>query len=629
MSRRPPVLPLLAALLLVLAGVSCGTAGTSSSRFALNVAWLSDDARAGRGTGSEGYDAAGRYVAAAFTAAGARPAGDDGGWRQEFSALGSRELFDGNRLRLLGSDYALADEWMPFQTAASCDVTGTLVFAGYGITDEESGYDDYAGLDVDGRIVVVLRRSPRAWEADGGGEAEGPFHTPAWVNHRLFVTKINTAYKHGAAALIVINDPRSYPPGSEKDVTMPYASIGMTGVGASLPAVHMTAAAGARLFTNLGYELAGLQAGIDDNGAPDSLEFRDAEARLVIATGRREVPTFNVVGLVPGDGSTREYVVVGAHLDHLGLGDRSSRGGAEAQGRIHNGADDNASGTSGLIEVAHALQARRGELKRDVYLIAFGAEEWGLLGSAHWAAAPARPLVDCAAMINMDMIGRSVEGYVAVEGVGSAEGFTELVVAAHDARVAAGAPALDLNLADKASANSDHASFYDRGVPVLSLFTGLHDEYHMPEDDAGLVNAEGGAAIAGLAAELAARLSAAAVRPVFVPPAAPSDPGGHGTPEGETDIQAYRVSFGSRPDMTYQAEDGVRLSGTREGSPAHRAGLQRGDVIVALDGKPIRNLNDYAVLLFSRKPGDTIEVTLRRAGREVKVTAVLEGAGGS
>ncbi len=682
-SRRPPArqLPLLlSAVLLLLAPVSCAAQvrPVDPAAWVADVAWLADDARQGRDTDSPQLLETAQWVAEHFAAAGLAPMGDDGGWLQHFKVPGSRRLIDGNALELYPQAVGDVDatmaascrreldkEWMPLQSALNGSVRAPVVFAGYGLSDAEGGWDDYAGLDVKGKIALVLRRGPRSGGPDDRGPDRGPpdgaapdggpgdggprdggprdgrprFGEGRGRGGRIsFVSKVNAAFQHGAAALIVVNDPRSTPPGSERDVPQSYRPLAGDGVAASLPAASLTAAAGVKLFKAAGLDLEQVQRDLDAAGKPQPVALGNVSASLTIAS---EVPmsdTVNVLGWLPGNDPAlaNEYVLIGAHMDHVGLGmHATSRGGPAAVGQIHNGADDNASGTAGVVELARVLAEQKGKLRRGVVLATWSGEEWGLLGSHHYAESPARK-GELIAAVNMDMIGRGKDGYVVVEGMGSSPGFRELVVAAHDAL----GLHLDLNLADAPSNNSDHASFFDKKIPVVNFFTGLHDDYHMPSDDVEKIDSAHGAAIATLAGEVVRRLSALDVRPPFTePPAAadalaaahaaqPAPRDGHnepGEPAADAAVVPYRVVFGSSPDMGYRKEDGVRVSGVRKDTPAEKAGLLAGDIITALDGQPIRNLEDYSVLLFRHQPGDEVTVTVRRGEQTLDLKAVLTG----
>jgi len=631
MRRRP----LFAALVLLLvAACAAQDRLVPADAYLADVTWLADDARQGRDTGSEGLAEASRWVIAQFEAAGLEPAGDDGGWEQRFEVKGNRRLLDGNQLVLGGRELRLASDWNPLQTAITGSAQAPVVFAGYGISDPEGGWDDYAGLDVTGRIVLVLRRGPRSEEA-GTRYAEGEDAR----RHISFAAKINAAYRHGAAALLVVNVPAPARAGDEPESDRPqrYMPLGLGDpeggdLAASLPAASITAAAAQEALAGHGVDLLALRSDVDGAWRAGGRVLDGVEAALEVRSELQTIAAANVLGWLPGTDPALagEHVVIGAHMDHVGLGEgRGGRGGREARGQVHNGADDNASGTAGLVGVARVLGARRGDLRRGVLFAAWSAEEKGLLGSVHYVKHPARPLDDLVAMINMDMIGRSKDGYVAIEGVGSSPVFRDLVVEAHD-ELHLG---LDLHLADKPSNNSDQWPFFEAGVPVLAFFTGLHDDYHMPTDDADKINADAGARIASLAGQVVATLASAAQRPEFSRPgggaavaaAAPADPHAGGPGAGDQPVQAYGVVLGTSPDMTYQQEDGVKLASVREGTPAKRAGLRKGDLIVTFDGKPVKNLEDYSVLLFSHKPGDVVSIGVLRDGTTLVLQAKLEG----
>ena len=613
-----------------------------SGRYLDHVTWLADDAREGRETGSPGLLATAEYVATAFAQAGLEPLGDEGTWFQHFEVDGPKQLGELNRLYVGALDLAVSTEWVPFYVADTGSAEGPLVFCGYGIRDEEGGYDDFAGIDVEDAIVLVLRKGPRS-------EQEGSRYTePSLRRHMSFVSKINNAFRAGAAGVLVVNDPMNHE--GETDVLLPYRSIGQAGPGASLPSAQLTAAAGRTILESVGFDLDELQRGIDEALAPNSFAL-GARARITIDTVRRSIGTMNVLGHLPGTDDTLgdEHVVIGAHMDHVGIGGRGSRAGEDGQGQIHNGADDNASGTAAVIEIARLL-AERGPCRRGIVFQTYSGEEWGLLGSRHYVADPALPVEDCVTMFNMDMIGRSPEGRCEVSGMATSPGFRELVASTHE-RLGLG---LTLSYSDGVIGNSDHASFFDANVPIISLFTGLHDDYHKPSDDVALINADAATGIATLIGALAAEIADAPTRPAFTKPPAPAGRGrgdrrdaNEPAPQAPADphaaapaaagpVVAYGVSFGSQPDMSYTAGDGVRLSGVREGSTAQKVGLRGGDRIVALgtiapDGsyelRDIATLDDYSVLLFAHQPGDRVAIRVVRDGETFEVQATLEGRG--
>ena len=624
-------LPLLAAAFTGCASTPAADAKVSSEAYLADVAWLADDARQGRDTDSPELRQTAEWVAEQFDEAGLLPLGDDGGWLQHFTVPGQRRLLDGNALRLGDAALELRRDWIPLQTAMSAAVDGEVIFAGYGISDPEGGYDDYAGLDVKDKLVLVLRRGPKSGVEGSRYSQNGP-----GGSHISFATKVNAAFRHGAKGLLVVNGPADFEPGTRADRAMRYGSLGSDATTASLPAAQLTAQSALEALSAHGLDLAATQKAIDDSLQPQSRPIAGLSAALTIAADEEQIETVNVLGLLPGNDPAlaNEYVLVGAHMDHVGLGMHAgSRGGSEARGQIHNGADDNASGTAGTIEAARLLAAHPDGLRRSIVFATWSGEEWGLLGSQHYVEQPALPLAHCVAVINMDMIGRSKDGYLSVEGVGTSPGFKDLVL---DTEQALGL-GLDVALADRPADNSDQASFVVKDIPVLNFFTGLHDDYHMPSDDVDKINADAGAKIATLAGRVAQKLAVADARPVFTPVAPPENAvaaaAAHPGPESAAQRDGaapapYRVVLGTSPDMGYQKDDGVRVSGVRAGTPAEKAGLQKGDLIVAFDGIEVRTLQDYATLLFSHKPGDQVVVSVVRGDQKLDLTATLEGKAG-
>ena len=625
-------LPLLAAAFSGCSSTPAADAQVSSQAYLADVAWLADDARKGRDTDSPELRETAEWVAERFDEAGLLPLGDDGGWLQHFTVKGQRKLLEGNALRLGDSTLGMGREWIPLQTAMSAAVEGEVVFAGYGISDPEGGYDDYAGVDVKDKIVLVLRRGPQSRVEGSRYSQNGPGGA-----HISLATKVNAAFRQGAKALLVVNGPADYEPGSRGDRPMRYGPLGDDVTTASLPAAQLSAKSSLEILQAHGLDLAATQTAIDESLKPQSRPLAGLGASLTIAAAEEQIETVNVLGLLPGNDPelANEYVLVGAHMDHVGLGmHATSRGGSEARGQIHNGADDNASGTAGTIEAARLLAAHPEGLRRSIVFATWSGEEWGLLGSQHYVEHPALPLAHCVAVINMDMIGRSKDGYLSVEGVGTSPGFKDLVL---DTENAYGL-GLDVALADRPADNSDQASFFVKDIPVLNFFTGLHDDYHMPSDDVDKINADAGAKIATLAGRVAQKLAVADSRPAFTPVAPPQDAvasahaGPMGPGAGPRDGAApapYKVVLGTSPDMGYQKDDGVRISSVRPGTPAEKAGMLKGDRIVALDGVEIRTLQDYSTLLFGgHKPGDVVVITVVRGDQTLDLTATLEGKAG-
>ena len=326
---------------------------------------------------------------------------------------------------------------------------------------------------------------------------------------------------------------------------------------------------------------------------------------------RKEVR--NVAGLLPGrDGPLAdEVVILGAHYDHLGLGGQNSQS-AQLIGQIHNGADDNASGTAGVLELAAALAKDSGPRRRSYLFIAFAGEELGLHGSTYWTQHPTVPAEKVVAMINLDMIGRSRGNQVFVNWVGTSPGFQSLVT---DSAAAVG---IDARTSQSGPSGSDHMAFYAKNLPVLFFFSGLHSDYHRPSDDWDKINAPGAVKILDLVYRVAISLSNGDRRPQFTKvetaaPASQATGGGAG----------YGPYFGSIPDMTDEVK-GVRFADIRPDSPAARAGLKRGDILVRFAEGEIANLEDFTFMLRKHKPGDVVEVTVLRDNHPFTVEVKLE-----
>ncbi len=327
------------------------------------------------------------------------------------------------------------------------------------------------------------------------------------------------------------------------------------------------------------------------------------------AAGRR-ARVRNVMAALPGrDPALRDqWVVVGAHYDHLGLGERGSLAPAD-RGRIHHGADDNASGTSGVLELARVAVARTGGFSRSVLFATFAGEELGLLGSAYFTNHPTVPVDRMAAMINMDMIGRPRNGRVFVGGVGTSPVLKPWLDELNRRL------ALQLDYSDSGFGSSDHTSFTVKHVPVLFFFSGLHGDYHKPSDTAEKIDAQGARRVLSLVYLMLERLATDPIRPAWTAVETQAPAGGGGT--------GYGPYFGSIPDFG-DAAGGMLFADVRPGSPAAKAGLLAGDLLVEFDGTPIENLYDFTDALRAKRPGDTVRVVVRRNGATVTAAVLLE-----
>jgi hypothetical protein len=562
---------------------------------------LSDPVMEGRAAGTPGADRAAAYLATEFRRAGLRPAGDAGGFLQPFEVLTGVRLADGTAVEVMAPGAAPrtfpgGTAFLPFTFSSDGDVTADVAFAGYGITALPLGHDDYAGLDVRGRVVLVMTGEPR--ETD----PRGPFRPAEHFHYTELRHKVLNAREHGAAAVIVVENPvRADRLAALRGAT---PSWGIVAVSARRQVADA-------LLAPAGLDLAGLRARIEQTRAPASRLLPGVRARIRLTLLRDRGTTANVVGTLPGTDPAlaAEAVVVGAHYDHLGRGSPFSlapdRGDA-----IHPGADDNASGTAALLGVAEAM-ARGGAGRRSIVFVAFSAEELGLIGSTHYVGQPAVPLDRTVAMVNLDSVGRLRDGRLHAMGVDTGQGLRDLVEEA-----ARGLP-VQLTLRGDGIGSSDHTAFLNRERPVVFFFTGPHADYHRPSDTWNKIDADGLRTVATVAYRVVRALADRDERPSFV-----RVPGG--PPRAGTGAAGYGPYFGAVPDFGEPPRPGVRLGGVRPGSPADRAGLQAGDVIVRFAGVTVRTLDDLVFALRGRRAGDTIGVTYVRDGAERATEAVLE-----
>jgi hypothetical protein len=585
-------------------GARAGVAAESVPEASRLLGWvrdLSEPAMDGRAAGTPGADRAAAYVAREFQRLGLRPAGDAGGFLQRFEVLTSVRLAPGALLEVTAPGaparvFSGEEAFLPFAFSEDGDVFAEVVFAGHGITAPPVGYDDYAGLDVRGKAVLVMTGEPR--ETD----PQGPFRPAQHFHYTELRHKVLNAREHGAAAVIVVERP-----GREDRLTPLRGTTPSWGI----VAISARRAVADALLGPAGVDLAALSSRIDRAGAPVSRAAAGARARIRVVLARERGTATNVVGLLPGADSRlgAEAVVVGAHYDHLGRGSPFSLA-PERGDAIHPGADDNASGTAALLGLAEAL-TRDPRPRRSVVLIAFGAEELGLLGSGHYVRHPAVPIERTVAMVNLDSVGRLRDGQLHVMGVDTGDGLRTLVEQA-----AQGLPAKAALRGDGVGP-SDHTAFLNRERPVVFFYTGPHADYHRPSDTWDKIDAEGLRTVTTVAYRVVRALADRDQRPAFV-----RVPGG--PPRTGTGGTGYGPYFGAVPDFGEAPQPGVRLGGVRPGSPADRAGLQAGDVIVRFAGVSVRTLDDLVFALRSRRAGEAIEVTYVRDGAERTAQATLE-----
>ncbi len=527
----------------------------SPSRLQQHISYLASDALDGRRTGTPGANDAARYIAGEFSRAELKSVNPQGRrYLQTFPYVGRVLLGKNNVLMVVNNDRSITklqvgEEWIPLGISANemLKFTG-VVNAGYGITANELNYNDYKGTYSKNQVAVIRTGTP------DGDNPHGRFTTAGQLRF-----KVAAAQSAGVGALFIISN--------EDNLT-------------NDPLAHLR-------YDNAG--LAGIPVAVFSKQAGEKLaNFK--ELILTTDVARSEVPAYNVVGVLEGSDPIlkNETIILGAHYDHLGRGGEGSL--APGVGEIHHGADDNASGTAGLIELARVFSAQRHKLKRTLVFIAFGGEEEGLLGSNYYVNHPLLPLDKTVAMINMDMIGRMKDSKLMIGGVGTAPEWRRLLAQSD----------FTLALSEDGYGPSDHSSFYMKQIPVLFFFTGTHNDYHKPSDTSDKINYNDEARILSLVARIVRDVDKADKRLTYT--ATKSEP-----PRGG----GFRVYLGTIPNYA-DTTDGLLLDGVRDYSPAAKAGLKAGDRVVKIANRDVKNVYDYTQALGEMKAGQEYVVEVVR-----------------
>jgi hypothetical protein len=503
---------LLAAVALIAAtSVAAGTSGEIRPDALLDhIKFLASDDMRGRGDGSPELERAAEYIAQQFKAEGLQPGGDQGGWFQPFELIAGLVVGRDNSLKIeyRGRRIALTlgTSYYPLSATANEDVAMpsarlehlAVVFAGYGLSVPSVGYDDYAAIDVRNKAVLIFSHEPQ--EQDGNSR----FNGARPVRESTLRAKASLAQSKGARVLLVVGDPTHRTDEANYKLFADDPDASDEGI----PVLRLRRDEMRPLLN--AWSLDALARLIDQDLSPRSqpLEGATIDYEEHLAKNRRTVR--NVVGVLPGTDPARskEAIVIGAHYDHIGIGGHLSVA-PERTGEIHNGADDNASGTSSVMEIARAAISDRARFPRTLVFVAFAGEERGLLGSQHYVTDPAVPIENTIAMLNLDMVGRS-RGAVDVSGLENSPALDADFKAA-----SRGVPNLEIRREGPGAGRSDDASFLDRSIPAINFFTGFHSDYHRPGDDWDKIDAPGTARVATLALEFAARIAQRETRPEF------------------------------------------------------------------------------------------------------------------
>ena len=598
----------------------------SASNLQKHISYLASDELDGRRTGTAGADEAARYVAGEFARLRLKPG--VARYLQPFPyvagvSLGPNNVLSFGRYSTKENSLQPGTDWLPLAFSANGKVAARIVFAGYGLTVAELHYDDFLGLNATGKIAIALQGTP------DGDNPHGQFSTLENVRWKAIAAR-----NAGAKALIVVA--RDATLSNDRLTNLAYDN---TAGEAGIPVAILSRQSTDKLLAFSNTSIAQLEQSLAAK-TPNTNRALNGEIALAANVIRKEAPAYNVVGVLEGSDPVlkNENIIIGAHYDHLGRGGDGSL--APRSGEVHHGADDNASGTAGLLELARIFSNQQPKLKRTLIFIAFSGEEEGLLGSNYYVNHPLIPLTNTVAMINMDMIGRMKDRKLVIGGVGTAKEWREMIGQANTAQatkvtansgeyVPAGMPVVvsangrpimtvdrnatfELTLNEDGYGPSDHSSFYSKQVPVLFFWTGTHNDYHKPSDTFDKINYDDEARILGLVARIVRDVDGADKRLTYT--TAKSDPPRTG---------GFRVYLGTIPNYA-DSNDGLLIDGVRDDSPAAKAGLKAGDKIVKIANRDVKNVYDYTFALGEMKAGQEYVVEVMRGGEKVTLKIVPE-----
>ncbi len=553
-----------------------------------HIAFLASDELKGRKAGSHEANIAADYIRNQFSSYGLTLLGDQG--LQTFDVLSAIEPGDENTFKVDQFSGKLFYDFVPINFSANGTLTSSCAFVGYGFEFESDSisWHDYANVDVTDKWVMILRDAPEAI-------ADKDYIQP----HRSLRKKAMVAKDKGAAGVIFVS-------GESFDAEDRLISLrdDPSTATSDMLVIHITRKIADLILQKSGFTIASLEKTINDHQKPQSFLINES-IHATVQLHVRFSPTHNVVAMLPGSDRRlrNEYILLGAHYDHLGMGGPGSGSRRPDTMAVHNGADDNASGVAALLEIAQKLAAEKGQLRRSILFVAFTAEEMGTLGSRHFADHPPVELKNIQLVINMDMIGRFNDSTRAftLGGTGTALGMEQILkdfAAKHE---------LNPIFNPEGYGPSDHAVFYNRDIPVLFFMTSMHDAYHTPFDDVEFINVEGEKVLAEYIYSLLCEFANRPERLVFQEAGPKSAP-----PMG----RRFKVTLGIMPDFVGSGVKGVRAEAVMPGRPAARAGMQKGDIIVAMEGKAIHDIYEYMNRLSDFRAGQRISIEVLRNGEK-------------
>ena len=562
-----------------------------------HIKYLSSNNLEGRSPGSEGSKKAIKYISKHWEAQGVVSAGTKK-YEQSFSYINKVSLASRNVLRVKNSKsrYKIKRDFIPIGWSGNGSIDEKVIFVGYGfdINNDSLSWNDYIDVNVKNKWVLMLLDGP-----DGNSP-----HSPYGYHKKLY-NKVIAARDHGVGGVLFIER-------IEKENKMLKPLIyRQSASSAGLPIIQITHEIANDIINNNDKTITSLISIIDQKLASSSFELERKVSANVNLKFEKEIAT-NVVGFIEGTDPilNKEYIIIGAHYDHLGYGGHMSGSLNPDSLQIHNGADDNASGTAGVLELTHKLAVNKNLLGRSIVAVCFDAEEKGLLGSKFYSQNPTKNLEQTSIMINMDMIGRLDDNPITVGGVGSAKLLSKTidnVLQNHTLKI-------DKDMSSVDFGRSDHASFYREDIPVLFFFTGAHQDYHKPSDDWDKIDYQGEKEILNFIYDLIINLSNDKEKLIF-----------NEITSDNTNSQSpsFNVTLGVIPSYSSQ-KVGMEIDGiSRKNGAADKAGMKKGDIIIEINAKKVRNIYDYMARLAELNSGDEIIVKIIRNKIEMELTLEL------